>query len=299
MTKDYEKIGIYISMIGSFLLSVSAIVMAIIAESQAILLDGLYTFVTLLMSLVSLKIINLVNLPETKHRPFGYVALEPFLNLIKSSIILVLLIACMVTNIQTLITGGRCLILDVATIYTFICIVIYFAIIFMIKKCAKKTSSSILALEVKNWYIDTLITVGIAVSLGFVLIVYKLGLTAILPYIDPSLVIVIVLVSLPVPVNSIFLELKRVLLISHENYIEETIFEQIKPLSLEYGFKNTSFYAVKTGRTYQMYLYTDLEKSEVTIEELDNIRQKIRKEISKLYERYYIDIIFSKTDPVD
>jgi predicted Co/Zn/Cd cation transporter (cation efflux family) len=299
MQKDYEKTGIYISMIGSFLLSVSAIIMAIIAESQAILLDGLYTFITLLMSLVSLKIISLVNLPETKHRPFGYVALEPFLNLVKSSIILILLIACLVTNIQTILTGGRNIILDVATIYTFICIAIYFAIIYMIKRCKRKTTSSILALEVKNWYIDTLITVGIAVSLGFVLIIFKLGFTSILPYIDPSLVIVIVLVSLPVPIKSLFLELKRLLLISPENYIEKEILVQIKPISKKYDFTNTSVYAVKTGRTYQMYLYTDIQKNEVTIEFLDNIRQDIRKEISKIYDRYYIDIVFSKTDPID
>jgi predicted Co/Zn/Cd cation transporter (cation efflux family) len=299
MSRNYEKTGIYISMIGSFLLSVSAIIMAIVAESQAILLDGLYTFITLLMSLVSLKIINLVNLPETKHRPFGYASLEPFLNLVKSSIILILLIACLVTNIQTLLTGGRNLILDVATIYTFICIIIYFAIIYMIKKCKRKTTSSILELEVKNWYIDTLITVGIAVSLGFVLVIYKMGLTKILPYIDPSLVIVIVIVSLPIPIKSLFQELKKLLLISPENYIEKELLEHIKPISQKYDFINTNIYAVKTGRTYQMYLYTDLKNSKVTIEQLDNIRQEIRSEISKYYEKYYIDIVFSKTDPID
>jgi predicted Co/Zn/Cd cation transporter (cation efflux family) len=296
MNKDYEKRGIFVSMIGSLLLSISAIIMAIIAESQAILLDGLYTFITLLMSLVSLKIINLVNLPETKHRPFGYVALEPFLNLIKSLIILILLIASMVTNIQTILTGGRNLVLDIAAVYTLISLVIYFIIMYSINKYAKKTHSSILALEVKNWYIDTLITIGIAISLGLVLIIYKMGFTAILPYIDPALVIGIVIVAFPTPVKSLIIELKNLLLISPENYIEHEVKRHIKPLIKRYNLINMGIYAIKTGRVYQLFLYTDIEGDSITIEYLDKIRLDIRKEISKLYNKHYTDVIFSKID---
>jgi len=54
MKKDYEKIGIKISIVGSFLFVISSIIMALIAKSQAILLDGLYTFITLIMAFISL-----------------------------------------------------------------------------------------------------------------------------------------------------------------------------------------------------------------------------------------------------
>ena len=297
MKKDYEKIGIIISMVGSFLLSVSAVIMAIIAESQAIMLDGMYTLITLLMSIVSLKVISLVNLPETKRSPFGYVALEPFLNLTKSLIILVMLAVCFVSNIQALFSGGREIILDLATYYTLICIFIYFLIIFWIKKCKKKTDSSILGLEVKNWYIDTFITLGIAVSLAAVLIVYKLGYTNILPYIDPILVILIVLVSLPVPIKAFVIELKRLLLISPDNYIEGgNIKEYINIVSEKYGLKNINVYAVKIGRIYQIFIYANLNTENVTLDYLDEIRAHIRKELSMHYSRHYTDVIFSKID---
>ncbi len=296
MKKDYEKRGIIISMIGSFLLSVSALIMAIVAESQAIMLDGMYTLITLLMSLVSLKVINLVNLPETKRSPFGYVALEPFLNLTKSLIILVMLAVCFVANIQALFSGGREIILDLATYYTLICICIYFFVIFLIKRCKQKTDSSILVLEVKNWYIDTFITVGIAVSLAVVLIVYKLGYTNILPYIDPSLVLIIVLVSLPVPIKAFVIELKRLLLISPENYIESNIKEYINPVTEKYGLKNINIYAVKIGRIYQIFIYANLKTANISLDLLDEIRMNIRKELSKHFSRHYTDVIFSKVD---
>jgi len=54
MKQDYEKTGIKISISGSILLSTIAIFMAIITESQTVLFDGLYTFVVLVMSFISL-----------------------------------------------------------------------------------------------------------------------------------------------------------------------------------------------------------------------------------------------------
>jgi predicted Co/Zn/Cd cation transporter (cation efflux family) len=54
MSANRERIGVKISIVGSLLLAMSAVVMALIAKSQAILLDGLYTFITLLMAFFSL-----------------------------------------------------------------------------------------------------------------------------------------------------------------------------------------------------------------------------------------------------
>ena len=123
-----------------------------------------------------------------------------------------------------------------------------------------------------------------------------MGFTAILPYIDPALVIGIVIVAFPTPVKSLIIELKNLLLISPENYIEHEVKRHIKPLIKRYNLINMGIYAIKTGRVYQLFLYTDIEGDSITIEYLDKIRLDIRKEISKLYNKHYTDVIFSKID---
>ena len=297
MKKDYEKIGVKISMIGSTLLSISAVIMALVAKSQAILLDGLYTLVTLFMAYISLRIIDLVNAPETKHRPFGYMALEPFLNLIKSLVVLILLIMFLVTNIQELSTGGRLISLDLTTLYIFMCLAIYAIIIILLKKCEKKGSSSILALEIKNWCVDALLTIGIAVSLVTAMIIYKLGYTRILPYIDPVIVIALVLASLPVPIKVLIIEFKRLLLISPENNIERDVKSQIQHLISEYGLLNLQVWGLKSGRTHYLFLYSDLKDKETTIAHLDEIRTAIFKELSNIYPKFWADIMFTNIEP--
>lgn len=295
--KDYERIGVKISIAGSLLLALSAIVMALIAESQAILLDGLYTVITLVMAFISLKVIDLIEAPESSSRPFGYMSLEPFLNFAKSLVILALMLVFLITNIQVLTTGGRIIALDMTMLYILICLVIYAFIIFFLRRYRNKTKSSILALETKTWYIDALLTVGIAVSLAIAMVLYRMGYTKILPYIDPTIVILLVVLSLPVPLKIFVIEIKRLLLLSPENDIQAEVTNQLQDLIAKHGLVNTRVWGLKGGRTYYLFIYWSLKEDGTTIGHLDGIRAEVFKELSKLYEKFWADIIFTAIDP--
>jgi len=297
MEKDYEKRGIKISVAGSILLACSAITLALIAKSQAILLDGLYTFITLIMAVISLKVIALIKTPETKTRPFGYMALEPFLNLIKSLVMLVLLTVFLVTNIQELTTGGRVISLDLTVIYIFLCLLIYAGIILMLKKSARRTQTAILKLEVQNWQIDALQTVGIAISLIIAKTLIHYGYTAILPYIDPLIVIVLVLISLPITFRVFVTEFRRLLLIAPENSIECDVQGHLTAISEQYGISSIQVWGLKSGRTLFLFLYCNLKKDEITISGLDQIRKAIFTKLSQVYPSFWADIMFTRINP--
>jgi predicted Co/Zn/Cd cation transporter (cation efflux family) len=279
------------------LLAISAIVMALIAKSQAILLDGLYTFITLVMAIVSLKVIELVKIPETKNRPFGYMSLEPFLNLIKSLVMVILLTVFLITNIQVLSTGGRWISLDMTVVYIFICLFIYAGIILMLKKCGRRAQSSILDLEIQNWQIDALQTIGIAVSLIIAMILIRIGYTSILPYIDPLIVIALVIISLPVTLKVFVMELKRLFLVAPENRIEQEVMAHISDIADQYGISSTKVWGLKSGRTLFLFLYCDLKQDQITIHMLDEIRRAIFRKLATVYPIFWADIMFTRIDP--
>lgn len=297
MKKDYEKRGVLVSIVGSGLLALSAVVMALVAKSQAILLDGIFNFITLIMAFASLKVINLIKIPETKNRPFGYMALEPFLNLTKSLVILTLLVVFLITNIQVLCTGGRIISLDMTTIYIFICLIIYAIIVLLLRGYKKRTDSSILKLEINNWYVDTLITAGIAISLLVAMIILRMGYAEILPYIDPIIVIALIAVSFPVPLRAFLVALKRLLLVSSENSLEVEVIEQLDDLIYKYGLIDVKIWGLKSGRTHYLFVYTGLKEENTTIKHLDEIRAEIFKELSKIYPKFWADIIFTSINP--
>jgi len=297
MKNSQERTGIKISIMGSALLAFSAVVMALIAKSQAVLLDGLYTFITLLLAFVSLKVIDLVEAPETRTRPFGYMAFEPFLNLIKSLVVLTLLCLFLITNIQELCTGGRQAALDMMSLYIFVCLGIYAAIILLLKQYKKGTQSSILELEILNWYIDALITTGIAVALVAAMLLLRMGYSGIRPYVDPVITIVLVAVSVPVPLKTLLIECKRLLLVSAENSIEGEVQQHLAGLREQYGLINTTIWGLKSGRTQYLFVYTALKDERTTITQLDKIRAAIFRELATLYPKFWADIMFTNINP--
>jgi predicted Co/Zn/Cd cation transporter (cation efflux family) len=297
MERDFEKSAMKISVVGSILLALSALVMALIAKSQAILLDGLYTFVTLIMALISLKVIALVKTLETKTRPFGFMAFEPFLNLIKSLVMLILLTVFLITNIQELATGGRMISLDMTVIFIFVCLLIYAFILIKLKKTARRVQSAILQLEIQNWQIDAMQTAGIALSLIIAMVLIRLGYTSILPYIDPLIVIVLVIVSLPLTFRVFVTEFRRLLLIAPENSIEQEVLGHLAGISEQYGISTTQVWALKSGRTLFLFLYCNLKEDEVTISGLDEIRTAIFRRLSQVYPSFWADIMFTRINP--
>ncbi|MDD2238246.1 MAG: cation transporter [Kiritimatiellae bacterium] len=297
MERDYEQAGMRLSVAGSALLALSAIIMALAAKSQAILLDGLYTLVTLAMALVSLRVIRLLKTPESRTRPFGFMALEPFFNFIKSLGMLILLTVFLVTNIQELSTGGRWISLDMTIVYIFLCLFIYAGIILMLKHCGRRARSSILALEIQNWQIDAMQTAGIAVSLVIAMILLKLGYTAILPYIDPLIVIALVVISLPMPAKVVVKEFRRLLLVAPENSIEQEVKTQIAEVAERYGITETQVWGLNSGRTLYLFLYCNLKEDHVTITGLDEIRVALLRKLALLYPAFWADIQFTRINP--
>lgn len=295
--KDYERLGLKISMAGSILLSTSAIVMALLSHSQAVLLDGLYTLVTLLLAFLSLKVIDLIRRPETRTRPFGYTNLEPFTNLAKSLLMLLLLLVFMVTNIQELCSGGRIIALDMTSVYILSCLVIYLAVLTLLRRCGAHSNSSILNLEIRNWHIDAMLTIGIAAALITTNLLIQAGWVEILPYIDPSIVIVLVLLSLPVPLQVLHTEIKRLLLISPENRIEEQVQQALRPVAEQYGLIHIQVWGLKNGRSHYLFIYSDLKEDHTTITRLDEIRREMFRALTGLYPVFWADILFTRIDP--
>ena len=293
MKINYEKLGFQVSLLGGVVIATSAVVIAILSKSQAIFFDGIYTLITAIMAFISLIIVNLLKKPETKRRPFGFSEFEPFLNLTKCLIILVMTIIALYSNIQILFVGGRRIELGLAAVYSIICVFIYIFVVILIKACLKKSTSAILKLEEKNWKIDTALTIGVAFSLLCALLLKGTRFDFVLPYLDPALVIVIFAISLPIPINEGRKALAGLLLISSDNVIEKQVLDSVESVINEYKLYNIHVYALKVGRKYQIYMYTQINNDNLCVAYLDEIRGKIKQSVKNEISDFYMDVIFT------
>ena len=81
MANPTEIRAFRISAVGFLMISVLGFVFAVMAHSQAILLDGVYALVSVVMTVLAMRVARLVEAPSSQKFHFGYAHFEPLLNL--------------------------------------------------------------------------------------------------------------------------------------------------------------------------------------------------------------------------
>ncbi len=79
---------------------------ALFTNSDAISLDGIFNFITLVLGIVTLKIFLLIEKGETERFQFWYYSFEPLINIIKRLSVLSISIMALVLTIKSLLSGG-------------------------------------------------------------------------------------------------------------------------------------------------------------------------------------------------
>ena len=79
---------------------------ALYTNSDAISLDGIFNFITLVLGIVTVKIFLLIEKGEAERFQFGYYSFEPLINIIKRLSVLSISIMALVITIENSLSGG-------------------------------------------------------------------------------------------------------------------------------------------------------------------------------------------------
>ncbi len=135
---------------------------AFYTDSEAILLDGIFSAIGFAIALVTLYIARLVRQPGNDKYPFGYAVFEPMLNLAKGLIIAIVLVFAASTAIAAILEGGRTIELGAAVLYAMIAAAGCGLLAWKIHRLAGATGSPIVAVDARNWIVDGLFSVVLA-----------------------------------------------------------------------------------------------------------------------------------------
>jgi predicted Co/Zn/Cd cation transporter (cation efflux family) len=294
--KNPEQQGMRISLVGALFFAILGISFAVWSESQAVLLDGAFNLITAVMVLFAMRITRLLQTPESEKRPAGYVALEPLYILGKGLILLVLTLFVMASNVIILFSGGNELKLGAITIYIGIAVIGNFIIWYMIHTRQKGAPSPLLEVEKQNWLVNTLISTGIGVSFFLVFLFQDGALKSIVPYVDQVVVILVGLISLPVPINAIRAGLKELLLMGADDPVQEKAREIVRSGLDKSEVKDWKLYVLKTGRKYWFSLFINPAEESIDADMGDKIREMLTPELLKEFSQCNMDVIFTRVD---
>ncbi|NBG89315.1 cation transporter [Isachenkonia alkalipeptolytica] len=208
MNVKNEKQLIVGSVLGALGFAVTGMILGTILDSQMIIFDGLYSFISLGLSMLSLWALGKVRKKEKiRLSLFGReknMNVDTLVVFIKYTVILILVTGSLLTAVTALFDGGRETSMNYALIYAVISTIACYGVYVLLRNPSKKTHTPLLQAEAHQWLMDTWASLGVLVGFALGFILSLIPATAFLvPYMDPFMVVVVSVYFIRIPVKEI------------------------------------------------------------------------------------------------
>lgn len=293
--EQLEKRGLVLSIIGALFMAALGFGFAVLTSSDAVLLDGFFSLIGFAVGLVSLRVASLVRRPDDEIYHFGYAAYEPMLNLTKGLLMAFVTLFALVSAVQVVLDGGHQVQAGWASIYAWIAAAGCFAIAVSQRMLARRTGSPLLEVDSKNWLIDGMmsIAVGIAFLITFLLADTSYG--SLLPYADPAVVIILVVLSLPIPYKIIRENWRQMLGRAPGEAVQEKARAAVERVLGPSEEHDTKIRLDQLGRLTYLQLYVVLKgQVDPDVSRLDGCRMEVHEALKGEFANLALDVIFTR-----
>ncbi len=208
MNTKIEKKLIVLSVFGALGFAIAGIILGRMLDSQMIIFDGLYSFISLGLSMLSLWAMGKVSKKERiKLSLLGrqkIMEVDTAVVLIKYSVILIIVAGSLLGAVTALFDGGRNTSLNYALLYSIISTIVCYGVYVILRNPSKKKNSPLLRAEAHQWLMDTWASLGVLVgfALGFILSLIP-ATSFLVPYMDPFMVVIVSLYFIRIPIKEI------------------------------------------------------------------------------------------------
>ena len=286
-----EKSAMSVSLYGNLVFVVIELVMALVTDSQAVLLDAVYDGVEFCMLLPSIFLIPLLYKPSNEEHPFGYMQIETIFVVVKGITMTAVTFGLIFNNINLMLHGGHIVSFHtVAGFELFACILGIIVTVYLYYK-NKQMESPLINMEMQGWRIDSFISLGMTVAFLLPILIPFDWFQHIVPYLDQLITIVLSLVMIPTPIHTVITGIRDLMLIPPEEETIDDIKETIEPIIGVYGHKNLYYDIVRTGRKLWISVYISFEKDIVSLSKFKQLQDQCIKALASKYFDFYFELL--------
>jgi len=283
------------STVGYLFMGLLGIGFFLVTRSEAILLDGVYSTISCGASIMAGRVARLVNRPGSQTFHFGYAHFEPLLNTLRGFLIVGLSAFAFVSAIDALLHGGRPIAAGLAVFYGVSAATLCLLMAWNQKRLAKKVGSPLLDVDARTWFVDGIISAGAAAAFITAFVFEKLELHDLLPYVDPTLVILLVLVMAKVPLQALWENLREVLQVAPPDDEQIQVRTAIEGAVAELPTREIQIRMVQVGRYFYVLTHLVLDESwqPASAKALDEIRCRVARALVEVPLKLLTDTVFT------
>lgn len=278
------------------LVAVSGTVMGIVTGSSAVLLDGVFSFVDVVIKIMMLMTAKLVARETSKRFQFGFWQFEPLVLAVEGFFILLIVIYALSSGITDLLSGGRRVDFGPAIFYAIFFTVADTAYYLYVRRINKSLQSNLIKFDNVSWYVDALLEVAILISFVVATMLESTEYARWATYIDPIVLIILAVQMIPSAFRIIVPSMKQILGWAPTSLHNEV--QEIMDCFMEkYNFKDyvTSVQVYGNTRIIEIDILVPKSFPYQTIAEIDAIRNEIDQEIGGNPTEKWVTISFTGT----
>ncbi len=260
-----------------------------------IIFDGLYSFLSLILAMLSLFINNYIAKTDADKFPFGKHILEPMIIAIKSLVITIMCFYSLAGAVKALFNGGNTVEYGLAIIYSIASVIGCGAISWYMKNKEVKLSSDLIKAESAQWIMDTALSGAVLVGFLVAIILDGSKYSYINAYIDPLMTVIVSIIFIKVPIATLIKSFKEIVCVKADDDINEDIYLLVKEIEEEYNFEDSITRVSKIGRELRIeidFVYNKNSKLK-NLDQMDTVREEIYDSMEHLKYTKWLNISFT------
>ena len=289
-----EQHVLKISIAVTFLLAVAGIFFGLLSGSLAIVFDGMFNVVDMIMSILALLVARLLTSEGSRRFQYGYWHVEPMVLVFNGGILILVCAYAFINAIDSLLSGGRELNFDWAVVFALLMSVLSIGMYIYIRQKNLKLRSEFLRLDTHSWLISAFISSSLLVAFGIAIFMEKTQYSSLTPYVDPLILAILTAGLIFVPMSAVRDAMRDIFLIAPFG-LDKKIREYLDALMVRQGFKTYSSYVAKIGRAQfiEIHIVVPASYPISSIEALDVIRREIMDAIGGESPQRWLTVAFT------
>jgi cation diffusion facilitator family transporter len=229
------------------LLGVLGVASGLVTNSQAIIFDGMYSFVDVVPTVVSLLVVKLIARGTTHRFQYGFWHLEPLVAVLRDAILAVACVYAGIDALNALTDGGHEVAYGRAALWAGILCSIGLVMTWLLSRRAQALKSPMLKIDARSWLVSAFLSLGLL--LGFALASALAGTRwqHWVPYLDAVALLSMAVIMLPMPLMGLWRSMSDVLQVA-PNELDLSVHAVMDSLVKERGFLEYTSYVARAGR---------------------------------------------------
>ncbi len=279
-----------------FIIALAATWFGIMTNSQAILIDGIFSFVAVVIKCLMIMTSKLTTRESSAKFQFGYWQFEPLVLMAEGGFTLIIVIYALINGLVSIFNGGHHMDFGLAIVYAVIFTAANSGYYWYVHQVNKRLRSSLIHFDNMSWLVDAALAGSLFVSFVVAYFVERTQYGYLSVYVDPLILVLLALSMLPIALKILVPAVKQVLGMAPLK-LHEQVHGVMDEFMKRYRFKDYVSSVQRYGKIefVEIDILIDKNYPVQQVEDLDRIRDEIDAALGGKSVQKWLTITFTTT----